>query len=192
MSRMGQNVGRTGNPPGVTVPAGRNVLPKNHIPSHTGRLMATHNAFSTNIASLTGCRSASPAGTTLCVTAGGAQRNPWNSAAATPRPVRDGISVARRDAANHVSMGGLKARRSLAQGNALWHGRRLSTPEAPTGRNPFVRMAPCRDARPCVSTFAGHSFRRVIEPVEICAVDDRAFSPYDSSNRYILKIFIHK
>jgi hypothetical protein len=46
-----------------------------------------------------------------------------------------------RDAMNRISMRGLKARRSLARGKALWH-RNLSTPEAPSGRNLFVRIAP--------------------------------------------------
>jgi hypothetical protein len=102
-----------------------------------------------------------PAGTTSCITADGVQRNPWNSAAFSSPKFRG-------DAASHVSMGGLKARRSLAQGNALWYGRRLSTPEAPTGRNPFARMAPFQGL-----AFAGHSFRRALP----YAVDDLAFSP---------------
>jgi hypothetical protein len=58
--------------------------------------------------------------------------------------------------------------KSLAQGNALWHGRYLSTPEALKGRNLFIPIPPFQGF-----AFAGHSFRRALP----CAVDYRAFSP---------------
>jgi hypothetical protein len=90
---------------------------------------------------------ASPAGTTSCVTAGGAQRNPWNNTAApTGKSRRDGIMIISPLRSLGMMRGGLKARQSSAQGNALWHGRHLSTPEAPTGRNLFVRMMPRQDS----------------------------------------------
>jgi hypothetical protein len=62
---------------------------------------------------------------------------------------------------NKQNIRGLKARQSSAQGNALWR-RRLSTPEAPEGRNLFVRIPPRQGL-----AFAGHSFRRALP----CAVD---------------------
>ncbi|MDR2679472.1 MAG: hypothetical protein LBC47_01525, partial [Tannerella sp.] len=64
----------------------------------------------------------------------------------------------------------------------MCHGR-LSTPEAPTGRNPVKQIPPRWGL-----AFTGHSSRRVIELVEICAIDYRAFSPYNPSNCYMLKI----
>ncbi|MDR2626451.1 MAG: hypothetical protein LBC40_00260, partial [Dysgonamonadaceae bacterium] len=48
----------TGNPIGVTVPAGRNVSPETNIPSYTGR---------GRWSDVIGCT----AGTTSCITAGG-------------------------------------------------------------------------------------------------------------------------
>jgi hypothetical protein len=88
-----------------------------------------------------------------------------------------------RDAMYRVFAGGLKARKSLVQGNALWHGRYLSTPEAlnqrsateggAKGQNLSVRIAPFQGL-----AFERHSFRMVIELAEICAIDYRAFSPY--------------
>jgi hypothetical protein len=73
---------------------------------------------------------------------------------------------------HRVSTGGLKARPSLAQGNALCQGRHL-----------FVRIPPLQGL-----VFAGHSFRRALP----CAIDYRAFSPYDPSNGYMLKKSLHK
>jgi hypothetical protein len=68
-----------------------------------------------------------------------------------------------RDAMHHVSTTeGLKARQSLAQGNALWHEQRLSVPKAPTGRNQDRRITPFQGL-----TFARHSFRRALP----CAID---------------------
>jgi hypothetical protein len=49
LSRQGQYVGRNRPSPRCTVPAGRNVPPKIHIPSLTGRVRGVRRLFSTNI-----------------------------------------------------------------------------------------------------------------------------------------------
>jgi hypothetical protein len=54
LSRQGQYVDRNRPSPWCTVPAGRNVSPKIHIPSLTGRVRAVRRLFSTNMLSLTG------------------------------------------------------------------------------------------------------------------------------------------
>jgi hypothetical protein len=82
--------------------------------------------------------------------------------------VLEGLFRSCRDAKLCVSTGGLKARKSLDRGNAPGYGR-LSTPEAPAGRNLSVRITPLQGL-----AFAGHSFRRALP----CAVDDRTFSPF--------------
>ncbi|MDR2691565.1 MAG: hypothetical protein LBB73_04605 [Dysgonamonadaceae bacterium] len=66
-----------------------------------------------------------------------------------------------------VYTGGLKARKSLARGNALCHGR-LLTLEALKGRNLFVLIPPFQGL---VNVM--HSVRRALP----CATDSRAFSP---------------
>jgi hypothetical protein len=73
-----------------------------------------------------------------------------------------------RGVARYAPTVGLKVRKSLAQGNSLWHRRSLSIPEAPTGRDLFVRIAPLQGL-----AFAGHLFRRALP----YAIDYRAFSP---------------
>jgi hypothetical protein len=66
-----------------------------------------------------------------------------------------------------VCAGGLKARQSSAQGNALCQGR-LSTPQALKGRNPDKPIPPFQGL-----AFVGQSFRRALP----YAIDYRAFSP---------------
>jgi hypothetical protein len=84
-----------------------------------------------------------------------------------------------REALHRVCAGGLKARQSSAQGNALCHVRHLSTPQALKGRHPDKPIPPLQGL-----ALVGHSFRRALP----CAIDYRAFSPYDPSNGYMLKI----
>jgi hypothetical protein len=62
---------------------------------------------------------------------------------------------------------GLKARKSIAQGKALWHERRQSLTETPTGRNPFASIAPFQGWLGGI-----FSFRRAMP----CANDYPAFS----------------
>jgi hypothetical protein len=56
VSRQGQHAGRNRPASRCTVPAGRNVPPKTHIPSLTGRVQGVRHLFSTNMLFLTGHR----------------------------------------------------------------------------------------------------------------------------------------
>jgi hypothetical protein len=93
-------------------------------------------------------------------------------------------TVLKRDVMHRVSEG-LKARKSLAQGNALCHGRQ-STLEAPTGRS---RIKSGRTVG-MITPLQGLanvmcSIRRALP----CAIDDRAFSPYESFKLLHVKNF---
>jgi hypothetical protein len=87
-----------------------------------------------------------------------------------------------RDVMHRVPTGGLKARQSLAQGNALCHGR-LSTSEALKGRNLFVRITPFQGL---VNVM--RSIRRALP----CTVDYRAFSPFPFTRSYVLPFTRYK
>jgi hypothetical protein len=73
----------------------------------------------------------------------------------------------KKDAMYRICAGGLKARQSLAQGNALCQGRPVHTP------SPEGVESVCPDYALSGLGIYAHSFRRALP----CANDYRAFSP---------------
>jgi hypothetical protein len=84
--------------------------------------------------------------------------------------VLDGLYRSCRDAINRVSTGGLEARKSLAQGNALCHGRGYQYPKPQRG---VIRLISFDYALSGLDEWGRLPVRRALP----CAVDYRAFSP---------------
>jgi hypothetical protein len=77
---------------------------------------------------------------------------------------------------NKQNITGLKARKSLAQGNALCHGRRNTRSPERAQSGLFYSITPFQGIMNVM-----HSVRRALP----CANDCRALSPYDPSNCYM-------